>query len=176
MARTSWPPGTPHVASVLGVAVHRLIAQLLSTERFPSLEALEAAVRSDRALRLPHIYGLAGRQRVLCALSRYFDRYAADPRWRLAGVEVPLPGNPLDLLFTHENGGVFADEIKSSAFAVMSARETVLTKARNQAAASAEAYGNAFVGVRVCLLAAPRAQSFVVAPNGEPRPLEGVFQ
>lgn len=166
-AARAWTPGTPHDASALGVATHRLIALSLAAGlRTPDRAFLDRALSALATLDLPHVYGLAARQRVLCAVGRYLLRFVPGDAWTLCGVEVPLRRSRLDLLFLHVSGTVGAHEIKSGAFAAIDDRERVLREVEIQATDGREAYGAAFLGVRACLLAAPASSSRFITPEG----------
>lgn len=152
-------PGFPHLRSEIGNAVHRVIHQLLvEGERGPALDLVAKTVARDRCARLPHVYGLAAKQKVVSCATRYFENFAPEPDWVYLGAETPLIGSRMDLLFERPNGRLRGDEIKSGLFASLGDPTPSMEHANRQAREARHLYGQRFSGVRLVILSGtPRA-------------------
>lgn len=157
-------------ADEIGVIVHRVIGELLSTGvTHPGPEQVLAVTRSDLIARAP-VYRQAVRQQVLTKVAAYFGGFPLPLGARIAGTEVAVPGGVLDLLLEKRDGRLWSDEIKSGrAVSVQEVTETHAQVERHLAGAR-EIYGDRFAGVRVVVLTRP-SSSYFLTPDGTAVPL-----
>ena len=164
MAGMDEPSG--HDISGIGRAVHRVTARLLQRGlRAPSRNAIVDQVRCEPVAGLPHVYGLAARQRATAAVSLYFHLFVPGPQWEFMGAEIPVPGADLDLGFSERGGRIRADELKTGVAAADGQDPGLDRQLARALAGGLVRFGDRFQGIRVLLLAAP-TQSFMALPNG----------
>ena len=155
----------------MGTAAHRLIAELLEVGvREPTpLFILEHVARHPVLQGRAVLYRQAAKQTLASALAVYFRYFAPAERWRLLGSEVAVGSCRFDLLF--DVGGVIvADELKSGRLDGADAWQALERQLERELCGGRERWGDAFGGVRVLVLGAPR-RSFLAAPEGTREPL-----
>ena len=144
----------------VGELAHALIAGLLADgERAP-----EAARISAAAARLPGLadvgsYRLAVRQRVLTSAAVYFRLFAPPAEWVFEGSELRGPRAQFDLVWRSAEG-VIVDELKTGRSATRREIAAVREQAARETLAGSMVFGEAFLGVRLVSLGAPRTSFF----------------
>jgi hypothetical protein len=134
----------------VGMLLHELLAEHLSSRpRSRWQDSLRDSVR-DALPSLSLAHALALETRLVSLAARYLDRYLPARSSEFLGAEVFVEDVRLDLLWL-ESGRLFADELKTGS-APMS-RAMAIRQSHAQLMAGRAAFGNAFAGVRVVLLA-----------------------
>jgi len=156
-----------------GERVHLAVARLLEQGvRKPSaFQVVSLARDMVVAPGLAVIYRQTAIQRLATCTASYFRLFALDETWTYIGAEIAAGRCRFDFLFEHEDGQVLADELKAGRVADRGGRRLFDEQVARQLKAGAAKWGERFLGVRVLLLAAPRA-SFLARPDGERQPLE----
>ena len=149
----------------LGVSVHVLVCDCLRDGvRHPSsVELLSRAGRHAVTIDARPVRRQAAKQALLTTASVYFAWFTPPDDWEFLGAEVQGRGCRFDLVW-RVDGKFVVDEIKSGALAVPGRGGFEPQVARLVRGGEAK-YGDAFVGVRVIILAAPRL-SYLARPGG----------
>jgi len=164
-------PTKPTVAELvkgerLGVSVHALVGECLHDGlRHPSpVELLTRAGRHALTVDSRNVHRQAAKQALLTTAAVYFRWFTPPDEWEFLGTEVKAGGCRFDLVW-QTAGQVVVDEIKSGAMAVPG-RGGFEPQVARLIKGGATKYGDAFVGVRVIILAAP-ALSYLARPGGD---------
>jgi hypothetical protein len=166
------PPDPDDYAVVVGDRAHRIVGRVLNagplpTDRIARASVLLAAGRDTLAEHPAHFRERAVLSQAVGSAAAYLHWFAPEPPWALLGAEVPAGGGSIDLVFTHPDGTVVADEMK---FGLSRATETALRpQVDRYLEAGATEWGAAFAGVRLCAVGAPRTSRFY--PVGKKRSL-----
>lgn len=146
----------------LGRMAHHVIADLAAgPERDPGLEEILSAISAQPAVRSARGPLRQSARMWLCGVSAtYFRMFAPSPAWRLFATELPLPGCRLDLAWTDDAGRTWADELKTGKAPQLTLGAGLDAQVDRQLRAGDAEFGDAFLGVRVLMLAAP-SMSFV---------------
>ena len=157
----------PFNPSVLGRAAHELIAELCVTGlRTACWEDISHAVALHPACRQPAARRQAARLWLCSVVSMYFRLFVPPQGWSLVGSEVAAAGCRFDLVWRSRfDQTCFADELKTGKAADFIGGRQLEQQLARQLRGGHHQYGEAFTGVRVLILAAPR-RSFVAATNG----------
>lgn len=166
------PADPDDYAVVVGDRAHRIVGRILGTgplpaDRIARATALLAAGRDVLAEHPAHFRQRAVLSQAVGSAAAYLHWFAPEPPWTILGAEVPAAGGFIDLVFTHPDGTVVADEMK---FGLSRATETALRpQVDRYLEAGAAEWGAAFAGVRLCAVGAPRTSRFY--PVGKKRSL-----
>jgi hypothetical protein len=156
-----------------GRRAHLAIGHLLAAgNRVPSslqVIALARDVVCEPGLAVVHRQ--AAIQRLATATASYFRLFALDETWAYLGSEIAAEECRFDFVFESGDGSIVADELKSGRAADRGARRLFDEQVARQLEAGTATWGDRFRGVRVLILAAPRA-SFLAQPDGKREPLE----
>lgn len=165
-------PDPDDYAVIVGDRAHRIVGRILGTgplpaDRIARATALLAAGRDVLAEHPAHFRERAVLSQAVGAAAAYLHWFAPEPPWTVLGAEVPAGGGFIDLVFTHLDGTVVADEMK---FGLSRTTESALRpQVDRYLEAGAAEWGSAFVGVRLCAVGAPRTSRFY--PVGKKRSL-----
>lgn len=149
----------------LGVSVHVVVVECLRDgTRYPSsAELLTRAGRRAVTIDPRPVRRQAAKQALLTTASVYFGWFTPPDEWEFLGAEIEGPGCRFDLVW-RVDGKFVVDEIKSGALAVPG-RGGFEPQVARLVRGGETKYGDAFVGVRVIILAAPRL-SYLARPGG----------
>lgn len=168
-------PMKPTVADLakgerLGVSVHALVGECLQDGlRHPTpVELLTRAGRYALTVDSRNVHRQAAKQALLTTAAVYFRWFTPPDEWGFLGTEITARGCRFDLVW-QTAGQVVVDEIKSGAMGVPG-RGGFEPQVARLIQGGATKYGDAFVGVRVIILAAP-ALSYLARPGGDREPL-----
>jgi hypothetical protein len=154
----------------LGVSVHVLVGECLQDGlRHPSpAELIARAGRHAVTVDSRAVHRQAAKQAVVTTAAIYFRWFTPPEAWEFIGTEVKAHGCRFDLVW-QAAGLIVVDEIKSGAAAVPG-RDGFEPQVAGLVRGGETKYEDAFVGVRVILLAAP-ALSYLASPGGGRKPL-----
>lgn len=161
-----------HNGNRMGEAAHRVIGQLLAAGiDDPTPEDILFFAAREPILEEPHIYRLAGRQRLIASTAIYWRRFLPDRMaWRFVDFEVPVTGSSLDLVFQNPAGEVRSDELKTGGTPALSETKGLDKQLECQLAGGARKYRRRYLGARVVFLGAPH-RSFFATCDGLRTPL-----
>jgi hypothetical protein len=150
----------------IGELTHGLIAGLAGDAPWPEGLGLTQWVL-DRAIIALAQVGATSRRRAALQKSAslaavYWHRYRPAAEWRLIDAEQALGDNRIDLVWDTGRGILF-DELKTSPDALGADDVATREQAERYRLAGLAAYGAAFLGVRVAVLALPRRSAFLSA-------------
>ncbi len=158
-------------ATAVGTAVHAVVATLLE----------DGLVRPT----LPELYGAVGRHigdrrflssrsslhdAVLAQAATYFRFFAPTSPWLLVGTELALGDARADVVWRPKPATYLVDELKSTAPTSLTPRDALTGQLARQLAGGRGHFGDAFAGIRLLALSAPR-RSLFVSPTGALSPL-----
>ena len=155
----------------VGALTHALIAGLLAHgHRAPSPACISAAAAALPGLAEIAKFRLAVRQRALTGAAIYFRLFVPDREWAFEGAEVPGPNARFDFVWRSADG-VIVDELKTGRVATRREIKAVHEQSAREMHAGSAVFGDAFLGVRVLSLAAPRT-SFFTGRDGRATPVQ----
>lgn len=147
----------------VGAIIHRVTAALAATTCQPSLALLKGCIDGELA-RFAPIEARAHRQNITAAAWAYFRQCLPPEGWAFAGSEHDLGTGRADLVWLNPVGRVLVDELKTWAPRNLRLRSTAQQVEKYRKAAI-EAWGDAFVGLRL-ICPTEVAASFFVQPDG----------
>jgi len=163
MSRVS--ENTPLQPRYAGTATHQVVAGLLAAgARTPDIRQIVRAVNEHPASARATTYKQAAKQRLVTGAACYFRFFAPPADWKLVSAEAVVGRVRLDLLFETPDG-LRADELKTGKITGRADRDAFSEQVHAQVLAGVE-HLDGFLGVRACLLAAPR-RSYVMTAAGE---------
>jgi hypothetical protein len=156
-----------------GRRVHQAIGRLLDAGvRAPaSIDVIALARDIVCEPGLAVVRRQAAIQRLATTTASYFRFFALDETWTYLGSELTAKDCRFDFVFEGADGTIVVDELKSGGAADRGARRLFDEQIDRQVDAGTAKWCERFLGVRVLLLAAPRA-SFLARPDGERETLE----
>ncbi len=156
---------TPLQPRYAGTATHQVVGCLLAAgARTPDIRQIVRAVNEHPATARITTYRQAAKQRLVTGVACYFRFFAPPADWEFVGAEAVVGGVRLDLLFDTPDG-LRADELKTGKLTGRDDRDAFSEQVHAQVAAGVE-HLHGFLGVRACLLAAPR-RSYVMTADGQ---------
>jgi hypothetical protein len=150
----------------VGTLIHRAIADLAATNLEPNARVIMLA--ADRSMPMfAKIEARAHRQNVAGGVLAYF-RYLLPPHgWQFAGSEIHLGVGRVDLIWTHPDGGVLVDEIKTGGWL---GRAAIAAQVAAYLDCARAAWPDQFIGLRLVSTRDPTTSLFFT-PTGQSSPL-----
>jgi hypothetical protein len=157
---------------------HELIATIAARDPRDDVATLLAEISSLAPALACRQSGLGSRTRAatlvaMTSAATYVRRFLPPPTCRLIGTEMPVEGGRVDLVWGTGADGIIYDEVKLASGAGSHMVDgAALQQVLRYATAGRARHGDAFLGVRLLLLGAPRSSLFF-DPAGRQQLLSG---
>lgn len=170
-SRSPNPGGEGTIEAQVGRAIHAVVATLLEDGLLhPTLPELYGAVGRHIGDRRFLSARSSFHDAVLAGAATYFRFFAPAGHWLLVGTELELGDSRADIVWRPQPGNYLVDELKSTAPTSLTPRDATTDQLARQLAGGRTNFGDAFAGIRLLALSAPR-RSLFVSPTGALSPL-----